>query len=312
MAQNKNANSLPFGAAHFGLELDGKKDVGLFRSIEGGGLRADVMNYQYGSSLEKWRQLGKPKFEDIKVQVGLAMSKPFYDWIEKFFSGEAIQKNGAIVAADYKYVERARRDFTGAMIKEFTFPALVAADSNPLLFNVTLAVEGITFLKGSGEKMGNAKGQHSQKEWRANSFIFEIDGLERATRNASKIDAFTIKQTVIDYHSGGQRAPIKCASQIDFPNLVFYVPETDAQPLFDQVKKRIVDGELKDHNDKKSGRLTTCGPQGNPLVTVEFFDAEIVSVTPDKSEANSQEVKQVKVEMYTERMKFTYPAMEVE
>ena len=301
-----------YAAAHFALELDGKKDVGLFRAIEGGSVRADVMNYQYGTSLEKWRQLGKPKFEDMKLQVGMAMSKPFYDWIEKFFAGEAIQKSGAIVAADFHYTERARREFTGAMIKEFTFPALSAKDNQPVYMNLTLAVEDMKFVKGSGAKITQGKGMTSQKEWTGHRFTFSLDGFDSACRRCTKVDSFTIKQAVIDYHSGGARAPIKIASAMDFPNIIFYIPEADAQPLFDQVHKRISDGELKSHGDKKAGYIQTYTQDGKPLVTLEFFDAEIVAVTPDKSDAGSEEVKLVKVELYTERMRFTYPAMEVE
>ncbi|MEO8555009.1 MAG: phage tail protein, partial [Kofleriaceae bacterium] len=128
-----------YAAAHFALELDGKDTVGLFRSIEGGGVRADVMTYQNGANYDRWRQLGKPKFEDIKLQVGMAMSQPFYDWIAKFFDGKADRKTGAIVAADFYYKERARRDFTEAMIKELTFPKLDATDKNPAYMTVALA-----------------------------------------------------------------------------------------------------------------------------------------------------------------------------
>ena len=71
-----NANRT-YAAAHFGLELDGFDQVGLFRSIEGGGVKTDVMTYQHGGNYDRWRQLGKPKFEDIKLQVGMAMSQPF-------------------------------------------------------------------------------------------------------------------------------------------------------------------------------------------------------------------------------------------
>src|SRR5262245_48413625 len=100
-----------YGAAHFALELDGKEPVGLFRSIEGGGVKAEVMTYQYGGGYERWRQVGKPKFEDIRVQVGMAMSEPFYKWIADFFCGIPNRKTGAIVAADFYYKERARRNF---------------------------------------------------------------------------------------------------------------------------------------------------------------------------------------------------------
>ncbi len=298
-----------YAAAHFALELDGKKNLGLFKSIEGGGLKAPVMTYQYGHSLEKWRQLGKPSFEDIKVQVGMAMSKPFYDWVEKFFTGDAIQKNGAIVAACFEYKERARREFTGAMIKELTFPALVAGEGKPAIINLTLAVEGMTFSPGNGQKINDGKGMDAQKNWGNHRFMFSLDGFGQSCTRVPKIDAFTIKQTVIDFHSGNARAPIKCASAIDFPNIVFYVPEPDAQPFFDHVKKRIVDGETKSHASNKKAGYIQLYPQdrnAKALCTLEFFEADIVSVTPDKSDSGTEETKLVKIELYTERMKFTY------
>src|SRR5690349_487428 len=109
----QSQNSMPapkhenrtYAAAHFALELDGKEGVGLFRSIEGGGVRADVMTYPMagGRVYERWRQVGKPKFEDIKLQVGMAMGEPFYEWIHQFFHGKQDRKTGSIVAADFYY-----------------------------------------------------------------------------------------------------------------------------------------------------------------------------------------------------------------
>src|SRR5688572_25663174 len=143
-------NNRAYAAAHFALELDNKDEVGLFRSIEGGSIKADVMTYQNGANYDRWRQLGKPKFEDIKIQVGMSMSKPFYDWIEAFFDGKAERKNGAIVAADFFYAERARREFTQAMIKEMTFPKLDGQDKNAAYMSMAVAVEDIVFKKGEG------------------------------------------------------------------------------------------------------------------------------------------------------------------
>ena len=81
MVDAKNTQPRAYAAAHFALELDTKKDVGLFRSIEGGGVKTDVMTYQNGSNYDRWRQLGKPKFEDIKIQTGMSMSRPFLMWL---------------------------------------------------------------------------------------------------------------------------------------------------------------------------------------------------------------------------------------
>src|SRR5687767_14079204 len=140
-------NTRAYAAAHFALELDGKDDVGLFRSVEGGSIKAEVMTYQNGANYDRWRQLGKPKFEDIKVTVGMSMSKPFYKWLEEFFTGKGTRKTGAIVAADYNYDEKARREFSEAMISEITFPKLDGTNKDPAYMSVQIAVENLEFKK---------------------------------------------------------------------------------------------------------------------------------------------------------------------
>jgi len=290
-----------YAAAHFGLELDGSDNVGLFRSIEGGGVRADVMTYQNGGNYLRMRQLGKPKFEDIKVQVGMAMSQPFYDWIEYFFAGKALRKTGAIIAADFYYNERARREFTGAMIKELTFPKLDAADKNAAYLSVGIAVESIVFKAGNAAKLPAPKGFDSQKLWTACNFSFRLDGFEDACKRVSKIDSFTVKQNVIEYHMGGARAPIKTPSGVDFPTISFYVPEADAAKFTEHVADRVVKGTVP---GKLHGQIQTFDSERRSLFTLEFTGADILSVTPDRSESSSEEIKQVKVELYTEGMTF--------
>ena len=310
------ANQSPrtYAAAHFALELDGKKDVGLFRSIEGGGVKADVMTYQNGANYDKWRSLGKPKFEDIKVQVGMAMSQPFYAWIEKFFLGIADRKNGAIVAADFYYNERARREFTNAMIKELTFPTLNATDTKAAYMSVALAVEDIVFKAGGGAKLQQNGGMKAQKLWTACNFRFSLDGFEQACKRVTKIDSFTIKQNVLEYHQGGFRAPTKTPSAIDFPNISFYVPEADAEPFLKRFTQRAsaIKTEPRGHTDQKAGMIQTFDQEKNALFTLEFFEADILNVQPDKSDASSEEIKQVKIDLFTEKMKFSYGAMNVD
>lgn len=302
-------SSRSYAAAHFALELDDTKGVGLFRSIEGGGVKADVMTYQYGQHYDKWRYLGKQKYEDIKVQVGMAMSEPFYEWISKFFAGEAVRKNGAIVACDFHYNERARREFTAALIKEITFPKLDGQDKNAAYMSVALAVESIVFGPGSNKRVVQAEGMANQKLWTACNFRFEIDGLQDACRRVTKVDSFTIKQNVLEYHAGGHQAPTKTPSQIEFPTLSFYVPEADAGPFFEHFNKRAMvrERDQRKHDfNKKTGMIETYDSAGKPLFTVQFFEADICNVQPDKSDAAGEEIKQVKIDIFTERMTFKY------
>jgi phage tail-like protein len=311
MPQSPTQQPRAYSAAHFALELDGQKSVGLFRSIEGGGVKVDVAQSHQGHRFETFKQLGKPKYEDIKLQVGMAMSEPFYEWIEDFFRGTVTRKTGAIVAADFYYKERARREFDQAMITELAFPKLDGEDKNPCYMTVTIAAETIKYAKGTGDALQPSPGFDRQKLWAACNFDFSIDGFEGACQRVTKVDGFSIKQKPIEYHHGQQRHASKLPGRIEYPSLVFYVPEADAQPFFDEHQKTGLDGGLQP-DTRLHGKINTRDNEGGLLFTVEFFGAAITNVTIDKSDASSDAIKLVKVELCTESMFFTYLRMMLE
>ncbi|MCB9564394.1 MAG: phage tail protein [Kofleriaceae bacterium] len=294
-----------YSAAHFALELDGSKQVGLFRSIEGGGVKVEVINNQDGAHHETLRQLGRPSYEDIKVQVGMAMSEPFYDWIKDFFRGDAVRKTGAIVAADFYYLERARREFDQAMISELAFPKLEGTDQSACYMTVTISPETITYAKGSGAKLETGGGFATQKLWAACNFTFSIDGFKDACTRVTKIDPFTIKQKMIEYQQGQLRHAVKVPGRIEYPNLTFYVPEADAKPFFDHHAKYGLGGDLQKPN-RLTGQIETQDNAGGSLFRIDFFGAEIFNIAIDKSDASSESIKQVKVELCVESMSFMY------
>lgn len=295
-----------YAAAHFALELHGvDPDLGIFRSIEGGGLKCDVMTYQNGGTYDRWRQLAKPKFDNIKLQLGMGMSEPFYKWIEEFFTGKGTRKNGTIVAADFYYKERARREFTDALIAELTFPALSASDKSSTYMSVALAVEDIVFKKGDGGELKMNKGINTQKDWKANNFTLAIDGFTDYLTRVSKIESFTVKQNILEYASGGRRTVAKMPSAMDYPPISFSMPEIDAQPLLDHFRKRGVDGEAP---ARLNGHIETFDndPTAKSSFRVDFFNADITNAQPDKSDSTSEEIKMVKFDLYVESMSFTY------
>lgn len=292
-----------YAAAHFALELDGKKDVGLFKSIEGGGVKTDLIKYQTGAEFGTFFQIGKPKYEDIKVTVGMAMSEPFYSWLAKFFTGETVRKNGAIVAADFYYNERARREFFEAMITEIAFPKLDGQDKGACYMNVTISPETVTYGQGSGQKLTSAKGFDRQKLWAACNFDFTLDGFADACAHVTKVDGFSVKQKAIEYADGFHRAAIKVPSRVEYPNLAFYIPEAFAKPFFDHHTKYTIGGDAQPET-RMTGTINTYDNEDNILFTVKFSGAEIFNVTHDKSDASSEEIKQCKIEICVEGMEF--------
>ena len=292
-----------YAAAHFSLELDDNRNVGLFRSIEGGGIKAEVLTYQHGNGRERWHQLGRPKFEDIKLQVGMSMSEAFYGWIKSFIIGEGVRKNGAIIAADFHYKERARREFKEGLIRELVFPKLEGQDKSAVYMTVGIAVEEIQFKPGEGKDI-KPGGVGSQKLWTACNFRFKLDGFEQACARVSKVDSFTLKQDIAEYHHGGKfRAPMKCPTKVDFPQISFYVPEADADPFIAHFHKRGVKGEVP---GRLTGMIQTFDADRRDLFTLSFSGADIANVQPDKSDSSSEDIKHVKIDLYTESMEFKY------
>jgi phage tail-like protein len=303
MASTSNGNR-SYAAAHFAVELDGLSDIGMFRSVEGGGMKADVMTNQTGGSHVKFRQLGKPHFDDLKLTVGMAGSKPFYKWISEFFTGQGTRKSGSIIAADFYYQERARRTFSGALIKEVSFPKLDASDKSAAYMNVGISVENIEFKVGSGESIDQRLYTGQQRLWTSCNFRFSLSGFEDNCKRCSKVDAFTIRQTVIEHNVGGYRSPFKFPSQMDFPNLSFYVPEADAAPFYERATQGIRNGVS---GKQLHGQIEILDNGfENVLASVAFTNCDIVSVTPDRQDATTEDIKLVKVEIYSEMMSFDY------
>jgi hypothetical protein len=304
------ANSPPraYSAAHFGLELDGsKKSVGFFRSIDGGGVSAEVINYQFGDSKphEIWRQLGKPKYEDFKIQTGMSMSFEFYAWIAQFFDGVVVRKSGAIVACDFYWKEQARREFHDAMITDLAFPKLDGSDKGPAYMTVTIAPERMVFMKGSGQVLQSVTDWQRQQLWTAANFTFTLDGFDDVLARVTKIDGFSIKQKAIDVHVSEQRHPIKVPGRIEWPNIVFYMPEVDAQPLIEDFMKQARDGEPL--SPGRQGSIVVHDNAKGDLFELTLTNCHIKSAIPDKSDATSEEIKLVKFEMGVEAMKFHWP-----
>lgn len=304
MATTGNAPPRAYAAAHFALELDGKNTVvGLLKSIEGGSIKADSMAYQQGGYLHRWKQVGKPKFEDIKIQTGMAVSAPFLNWVRGFFAGDGVRKTGAIVAADFYYKERARRTFDGALIKEVTIPKLDGQDKSAAYLGVTMAVESLEFTAGSGNVISlQGKGFDEQKSWASCNFLLELDGFKQECKRTTKIDSFTIRQNIVEYHSGGFQTPQKIPSaQVEFPNLAFYIPESDA----DTFQAHVMDQRVRYKEPKRiNGVLHIQDNSRKDIFSIKLTDVEILGVTPDRSESTSEEIKQVKIECSVEAMEF--------
>lgn len=292
-----------FSSANFILELDGTP-TSIVRSVEGGVIKTEMLTYHANAQKGAiWRQNGKLKYEPLKVVAGLSAGLPLYNWMNSFCKGDCLRKTGAVVVADFNYVEQGRRDFEG-IISSLDFGAFNATDKNPANVTITIDCEALGYAPpAKGAKIGGsddavAKQQHVA----ACNFEFIYDNYSaQPIKRVTKVDAFSLKGKTIEYHHGGRLDPIKIAGKIEQPNITFYMPEIDAAffiKLMDEAKKGNrppqSDAALRFFNNQKS-------VQGE----VKFMGCHVFNVQPDKLDANNEDVRQVKVEMAIESMSFT-------
>lgn len=296
-----------YSSAHFSLHLDGSRVLATLRSIDGGSVKTEVVNYHSGDHGHIWRQLAKPKYEDIKIVASLASGGAFWEWLSQFVDGKGTRKTGALIAADYNYKEQAKRNFVDALIASIDFPKFDANDKNPANVTVTISPEKITYEKGSGQKIDDRdKDESAQQHVMACNFTFKYDGVPADTTNrVSKVDAFSLKTKIIDYHYGGRMEPAKQAGKLEYPNLVFYLPEVDAAPFFKlhfggDGGKGTVDGQRA---PAKSAHLTFHNNAMEQKGEITFERCHIFNVSSEKHDANSEDIRLTKVECAIEGLK---------
>jgi hypothetical protein len=122
-------------------------------------------------------------------------------------------------------------------------------------------------------------------------------------RRVTKVDAITIKTSVIEYHVGGQLDPYKSGSRIEYPNITITMPEADSHVVVDAVQDYL---DPQKPLTPGGGSIEYLDSELKTLATLKFTGASIVSITPDRSDATSEELKMVKVELATETMSLEF------
>jgi phage tail-like protein len=297
-------------ASHFALDLDGMGVLGFLRSFDGGGVKTDIMSYQHGAMIDAWRQVGRLKYDDMTIQVGMGMSDKFYDWMSSFFTRDIQRKDGAIVIADFNYKQKAKRTFENALISEVTIPALDGSSKDAAYMTVKIVPESMGYeaIKGKeSTKLDCAPGlKQPNKLWLCSNFKFTIDGFEENFKRVLKIDSFTIKQQILEYPHGNRRTVRRVPGRVDFPNIAVYVPLVDALELMDQVNSRLITYDAPDDENGMTGSLEFIGTDDSTLCTINLTGVDITSAEHQKYDAGGDAFAMVKLQIQVETMELDY------
>ena len=286
-----------YATGNFVLML-GTTSCGLVKNVSGGGAVAEVIS-EAGPDYFTRKNLGAVRYEDIHFDVGLSADKALWEWVAKSWEAKYERKDGSIAVCNYNMEVQSQREFHHALLTETTFPALDAASKDAGYVKLTLSPEAVTVQKGSGKLSANyAK---ASNVFMPRNFRLQIDGLD--CTKVSRIDSFTVKQTVAIDEVGELRSYEKEPGKIEFPNLRITLAEVAAGSWRDWMKKFVIDGNNGPESEK-GGTLTFLSPNAKTdLATIAFSHLGIFRLYEDALAGGSEGIHRVTAELYCEEMK---------
>lgn len=278
---------------------DGKADGGLIRSVSGGGVRGEIVEEGLGNDFHHAKHVGVVELEAITLEMGMALSGPFLEWLRASWRKEFSRMNGEIIHADFDYRERVSQSFRDALITETKFPSLDGGSKEPAYLTVSLQPEHCKLEKGNNQVVRGVDSP-KQKLWTASSFRLDIDGIDCS--HVNKIDGFAVKQKVKQFHTGEDRFPQIEPTGLEFPNLTIYLALDYAADFIDWHDEYVMQG-AKENVSEKNGSITFLSQDtSSDLFSIVLYRVGICNLEIEKSSAASDDIKRCKIELYVESM----------
>ncbi|HET6610718.1 MAG TPA: hypothetical protein VFG83_01960 [Kofleriaceae bacterium] len=297
------ADTRSYAGGRFGLVVDGSEFLGYVKSVSGGNIKAEVAVHQLGPDNVQKKHIIGVNHEAFKIDVGMGMSKGFYEWIRQSFDRSHMAKSGELVACDFDYKAQSVREFTDALITEVTIPALDGSSKDPAYMSVTFEPERIRYRKGDGNQISGTVAP-ATKLWQCANFRFELGDLPCS--RIAKIDSFTWKQGVTKDQVGQFREATKHPTKVEVPNLKLTGSMADVEKWQEWHRTFVIEGKCAE-GDELTGAITFLGPDmEQELARIEISHVGIISLQQAQQEANSEKIAQFEVELYVEEMKFNY------
>ena len=289
--------SRTYTAGNFALELNGTI-AGFVRKAQGGNISADVVAQNVGTDYFRKKHISNIRYEDFEVDIDLSLTGSVYQWINGSWTGGAPRKDGAIVVADQNNNALSRREFKEALITETRIPACDAASKEAGLITVRFAVEESQKKAASGKVSGNLGTK--QKMWSPANFRLDVQGVD--AKKVSKIDAFSVKQSVAE-SSGEFRFPEKTPGQIEYGDLVVTMSEAGAADWTAWFDDFVVKGNNGDSNEKQAALSFLAPDLKEVLAHIHFWNVGIYALA-DAPASTGDTLRKVIARAYYERAEF--------
>jgi len=123
---------------------------GTFTDVTGLSIEVGVVEQQVagpkGDTITK-KVMGTTTYGDITLKRNLSKDKTFYNWAQEIVTGKTFRKDGSVVLYDMTGKEVGRWEFTMAFPKKWSASDLDVGSDDPMVEEVTLAIEGLKRVK---------------------------------------------------------------------------------------------------------------------------------------------------------------------
>mgnify|MGYP001009380685 CR=1 FL=1 len=298
-----NPKARAYVSGRFELEIN-NQPVGVLNAVDGGHFKSEPIGEQVGGEGLVTRYPGRQKWEDITITCGASMSQLFWDWIKECIDNNPTRRSGAIVARDFDNRERSRRTFIDAIISEIQFPQLDLKSKSPKNITVKIAPEQMSFESKVGPKPKTGPGSvERQKKQTPQNFGFKIEGIDDwFTSRVVKIDAFSVKQNVINAPVGGLLYAPKETGRIEHPTISIYTPEAHITPWMKWWEQFVGRGEHIGANERTGSITYLNSTFQEELIQLDLRGIGITGITFDKLDGHVEQIRHAKIDLYVETM----------
>jgi hypothetical protein len=273
----------------YALELDGQA-VGTVVDFDGGDATGDVVTEQPGADGLRHKHLAGVKYEDISITCHADMPAPVRDWITGTLTRNYIKHEGAVIGLGINDQQTSRLEFSRAMIRRITFPALDASSKDTALIRVTLAPE-VTRLQPKGGQVAFA--DSDPKSLLARNFRLQIDGLD--CNKVESIESLTVEY---DLASGTEFRDAKIAAPVqNVPNLAFTIAQSGADALVAWHKDFVINGNRSAQNEKQGTLQFLAANMKDAPLTLAFQNLGIFRLRQVNDRGS---IARLRAEMYCE------------
>ena len=266
------------------------------------------------------KHIVKVTFDEITWSIGGGMSSSMREWLSYILQGGAINDffppmtrvTGAGFGLDVRNRPVRYLAFSQALVSQITLPAMDARQKGEAEIRVKMVPESTEravqppFPALPAELPAANK---KQSRWLKSNFRFGFVGdtqeMNTACERIVSIDAFTIRQVLVEADLGDVRIPQLTPTSLEVPNLVLTIPEIHAEPFYAWLDEFVVKGSS---TSEKTADLEYLSPNlKSTLMNVRFDGLGIVSIKPESVETGARASSLVRVEMYCERVSLYLP-----